>query len=334
MNDRYSRQTVLTQMGLAGQEKLLACRVTVIGCGALGTHIASTLVRAGIGVVRLVDRDVVELNNLQRQTLFDETDIGVAKVDAACKKLRLINSEITINGWLKDVHNGNIEEIIAGSDLVMDATDNIPTRMLVNDACIKHGIPWVYGGVIRTEGMVMSVLPAGPCLRCLLHDVPPADAMTSCELVGVLNSIVAIVAAVQCTEAFKILLDKLPEPRKLIIYDVWEHHFNAVTVPKNPHCTCCGQRDFTFLNNKNRDLVVGLCANSVQIIPPKETSLDLQKLAANMGQTVQIIVANTDLLRFMAEGKQITLYRDGRALIKGTGDNGVARSVYSRYVGL
>lgn len=332
--DRYSRQTVLPQMGVAGQKKLLASYVTVIGCGALGTHITSTLVRAGIGHVRVIDRDVVELNNLQRQTLFDESDVGLPKVEAAATKLRRINSEVAIEAWVRDLHNGNVEEIIAGSHLVMDATDNIPTRMLVNDACIKHGIPWVYGGVIRAEGMVMSVLPAGPCFRCLLPDVPPAGAMTSCELSGVFNTIVAIVASIQCTEAIKILLDKIEPQRKLIIYDVWEQRFNAVSVPKNPHCPCCGKQDFTFLNNPHRDLVVELCANSVQIIPPRETVLDLKKLAENLGNVVQVTIANDYLLRFQAEGKQITLYPDGRALIKGTGDSGVARAVYTRYVGL
>ncbi len=334
MIDRYSRQTVLAQIGLVGQEKLSASKVAVIGCGALGTHITSFLVRAGIGHLRVIDRDVVELNNLQRQTLFDETDVGLAKVEAATNKLRQINSQVTIEPWLKDLHNGNIEEMITGFHLVIDATDNIPTRMLVNDACIKHGIPWVYGGVIRTEGMVMSVMPEGPCFRCLLPEVPPVEAMTSCEIAGVINTIPAIIGAMQCTEGIKILLHQTETPRKLIIYDVWEQRFNSVTVEKNPHCTCCGKRDFTFLNNPNRDLVVALCQNSVQIIPPRDTVLDLLKLAQNLEKVVRVSIANDYLLRFNAEGKQITVYHDGRALIKGTGDGGVAKAVYTRYLGL
>jgi adenylyltransferase/sulfurtransferase len=334
MTDRYSRQTVLASIGTAGQEVLLNSKVAVIGCGALGTHIASNLARAGIGHLRIMDRDIVELNNLQRQTLFDEADVGVPKVKAAAVKLRKINSEITIETMVKDLHNGNIEELIGGFHLVVDGTDNIPTRMILNDACVKHKIPWIYAGVIRTEGMVMSIMPEGPCLRCLLPEIPAAGSMTSCEIAGVLNTVPAIMAAIQCTEAMKILLDKTAETRKLVIYDVWEHRFHAVTVEKDQRCECCGKHNFTFLDNPDRDLVVGLCQDSVQIIPPKETRLDLEKIGRDLEKAVEVVVVNDYLLRFHAEGKQITVYGDGRALIKGTGDNGVARAVYARYLGL
>jgi adenylyltransferase/sulfurtransferase len=337
MEDRYSRQTVLASIGTAGQEKLLQSKIAVIGCGALGTHIASNLARAGIGHIRVLDRDVVELNNLQRQTLFDETDLGKPKVEAALEKLRKINSEITIEGLVKDLHNGNIEEMIEGFDLVMDATDNIPTRMIVNDACVKKKVPWIYAGVIRSEGMVMSILPEGPCLRCLLPEIPPAGSMTSCELAGVMNTVPAIIAAIQCTEAFKILLNQIEKKRKLIVYDVWTHRFNGLNINKNPACACCGKGEFTFLDNPGRDVVMGLCEDSVQIIPPRDTRVDLGILTSDLakaGSTVNVVISNDHLVRFLAEGKQITVYGDGRALVKGTGDNGVAKAVYSRYLGL
>lgn len=335
--NRYSRQIVLPVVGAQGQEKLLNSAVAVIGCGALGTHTASNLARAGIGHIKILDRDIVELNNLQRQTLFDESDTGSPKVHAAARKLRAINSEILIEPSLKDLHNSNIEEYLRGVDLVIDATDNVPTRMLINDACVKSGIPWVYGGVVRTEGMAMSILPSGPCLRCLLPDIPPAGSMTSCELAGVLNTLPAVISAVQCTEGYKILLDREPIEPKLIVYDVWSHAFHGLNIDKNPGCLCCGKQRFEFLENRQRDVVMPLCENSVQIIPPRHTRLDLETVASglkNAAGHVDVIAANEFLLRFLAEGKQITVYQDGRALVKGTGDNGVAKAVYSRYLGL
>ncbi|MCP5046293.1 MAG: NAD(P)H-binding protein [bacterium] len=334
MTARYSRQEVLPQIGPDGQRVLLSSKVAVIGCGALGTHIAANLARAGIGHIRIMDRDIVELNNLQRQTLFDESDVGQTKVEAAGKKLRMINSEITVEALVKDLHNRNIEELIRDFHLVVDATDNIPTRMILNDACIKAGIPWIYAGVIKAEGMVMSILPEGPCLRCLMPDIPPADAMTNCEVAGVINTIPAIIAGIQCTEAFKVLLKKTGEQRRLIVYDVWEHRFHSITVRKNPQCPCCANHTFDFLDSPKRGVSVQLCDNSVQVNPSEDTVLDLQKIAGNLRNAVDVTVVNDYLLRFDAEGKQITLYRDGRALIKGTGDSGIAKAVYSRYLGL
>jgi molybdopterin-synthase adenylyltransferase len=334
MKNRYSRQEVLSQFGKEGQKRLLNSKVAVIGCGALGTHIADNLARAGIGHIRIIDRDVVELNNLQRQTMFDEEDIGTPKITAASKKLKRINSEITIEPMLKDLHNGNIEEVVTGFDLVLDATDNIPTRMIINDACIKHGIPWIYAGVIRSECMSMVIMPEGPCLRCLIPETPSAGSMTSCELAGVVNTIPAIAAGIQCTEAYKVLMSKIEDERKLIIYDAWTHHFHSVTVEKDKRCPCCNKKEFTFLDNPNRDLVVGLCKNSVQIIPPKETVLDLEQLANSLKPALDVPIANDYMVRFHAEEKQITVYKDGRALIKGTGDYGVAKAIYSRYLGM
>lgn len=333
MSSRYSRQVVLDKIGRSGQETLLKSKVVIIGCGALGTNIAGTLTRAGIGNITMVDRDIIELNNLQRQIIFDEDDVGTAKTVAAARKLQKINSEIKIKSIIKDVNNRNIEEIISGTDLVLDATDNILTRMIINDACVKQGTPWVYAGVIRTNGMLMDILPQGPCLRCLLPEVPPPGSVQTCETAGILNTIPTIIASIECTEAIKILLNKDIEP-KLIIYDVWEHRFDMIEIKKDKNCECCGKRDFKFLNKEIVEIITGLCDNSVQIMPPEDTVFDLKKIAANLEKSVGNLSVSEFLLKFQAEGKSFTIFEDGRAIIKGTGDKGAAKSLYSRYMGL
>ncbi|UCH94223.1 MAG: ThiF family adenylyltransferase [Candidatus Aminicenantes bacterium] len=333
MNSRYSRQVVLDKIGPQGQEVLLKSKVMIIGCGALGTHIANNLARAGVGTLLIVDRDLVELNNLQRQTLFDEADLGTPKTMAAAEKLEKINSEIEIKYLIKDVHGTNIEEVIHGFDLVLDATDNIPTRMIINDACVKKGMPWIYAGVIQTKGMVMNILPGGPCFRCLLPEIPTAGSLPTCETAGVLNTIPAIIAAIESTEALKVLLKKDIE-RRLIVYDVWEQTFNAIEIKKYNKCECCVKKDFKFLNAAKNEIITVLCDNGVQIIPPGDMVLDLGKISENLESTVDHIMASEFLLKFAAEGKKITLFKDGRAIIKGTGDTGAAKSFYSRYLGL
>ncbi|MCP5104895.1 MAG: NAD(P)H-binding protein [bacterium] len=333
MNPRYSRQVILPNVGPEGQETLLKSKVAIIGCGALGTTIANNLSRAGVGTLLIVDRDLVELNNLQRQTLFDEDDIGTPKVFAAARKLEKINSEIKIKTLLKDVNNTNIEEIIHGFHLVIDATDNVPTRMLVNDACVKHGIPWIYAGVIQTRGMVMNILPDGPCFRCLLPELPPAGSMPTCETAGVLNTIPAIIASIECTEALKVLLNKDIE-RRLIDYDVWTHVFNTIDIKKYKKCECCVKKDFKFLNKEKNEIITVLCDKGVQIIPAENMELDLGKVAGNLEKTVNNLIASDFLLKFEAEDKKITLFKDGRAIIKGTGDKGAAKSFYTRCLGL
>jgi adenylyltransferase/sulfurtransferase len=259
--------------------------------------------------------------------------VGNPKAIAAAEKLKKINSGIDINYLVKDINNTNVEEIIAGFDLVMDATDNIPTRMIINDACVKKGMTWIYAGVIQTMGMVMNILPEGPCLRCLLPETPAAGSLPTCETAGILNTIPAIVAAVECTEAIKILLKKDIE-KKLIIYDVWEHSFRTVQINKYSKCECCIKKDFKFLNMEKNELISVLCDNGVQIIPPTDMALDLEKISRGLEKIADHSVVSEFLLKFETEGKKITLFKDGRAIIKGTGDVGAAKSFYTRYLGL
>jgi len=332
MLDRYSRQIVLEQIGPDGQQTLSRSKAAIIGCGALGTNIAGFLTRAGIGDLLIIDRDLVELNNIQRQTLFDETDVGKPKALAAAEKLKTINSGIDIHPLVKDLHSENIGETLADVDVVLDATDNIPIRMVVNDFCVKNGIPWVYAGVIRTRLMVMSIVPGGPCLRCILPEVPPVGEMMSCEVAGILNTVPAIAAAIESTETLKILLGKKIS-HKLIVYDVWEHQFDGVHVTGDPLCGCCVKHEYKYLETPQKELVLNLCENSVQIIPAKGTSVDLKKIAGHLQNAVDI-TANDYMLRFQADGKTITIFNDGRGIVKGTGDKGAARSAYMRYLGM
>jgi len=333
MDIRYSRQTILQQIGEEGQKILKKSKVVIVGCGALGTNISNILARAGIGNLHIIDRDVVELNNLQRQILFDEQDIGTAKVIAAVKKLGKINSEIEIVPFIVDLNNNNIEAFIEESDLVLDATDNFQTRMIINDACIKNEIPWIYTGVIKTHGMTMNILPEGPCFQCVLPSIPDPGSTPTCETAGVLNTIVNIMASIESTEAIKILLNRDIE-KSLVFYDVWNHQFERVDVKKDNGCECCVKKNFKFLETEKREMILELCDNAIQIFPPTETKINLKKIAENLKNKVTELTFSEFVLMFQAENKKITIFEDGRALIKGTGDKGIAKSIYSRYLGL
>ena len=332
MNPRYSRQSILPQIGQEGQETLLKSRIVIVGCGALGTNIASNLTRAGIGIIKIIDRDIVELNNLQRQILFNEADIGKPKVIAAAEKLKMINSEIEIVHIRKDLNHTNIEGIISGSDLVVDVTDNFQTRMVINDTCVKNKIPWIYAGVIQTHGVTMNILRDGPCFRCILPIMPSPGSTPTCETAGVMNTIVNIIASIESTEAIKIILNKDIE-KNLIMYDIWNHRFEKIEVQKNESCECCVKKNFNFLESESREMILELCDNGFQIFPFPETVIDLGIIARNLENAVQLMAVNDYMLKFRVEGNKFTVFNDGWALIKGTGDKGVAKSLYSRYLG-
>lgn len=337
--ERYARQTIFPAIGPDGQERLNQARVLVVGVGALGTHLADTLARAGVGFLRIVDRDLPEITNLQRQVLFDEADVeaGLPKAIAGAKRLEAINSEITIEPHVLDVNPTNVESLIEDVDFVVDGTDNFEIRYLVNDACVKLGKPWVYGGVIGSYGMTMTIIPGTtPCLRCIFPDAPaPGDAPT-CDTAGVIGPAVMVVAGLEAAEAMKLAVgahDKLN--RDLIAVDVWELSIDRVPLGEpNPDCPACGRREFTFLDRTAPSHTTQLCGrDAIQVLvhPPAKISLptlaERLKVAGKVGY-------NAFLLRFQANGYDLTVFPDGRAIIKGTTDPTEARSVYARYIGM
>ena len=333
VKDRYSRQIVLQNIQESGQEKLAKSHVVIIGCGALGTTIANNLVRSGIGHIKIVDRDIVELNNLQRQNLFDENDVGFPKASVAAKKLKRINSEIKIEYAIDDVTPDNIESIIKNMNLVLDGTDNMLIRFLINDACVKHNIPWIYGGAIETYGITMNIVPnKTPCFKCLIQDLPEAGSLPTCDTVGVLNTIPGIIGSIQSTEALKILLGKEVN-KDILTYDVWEHNFNSIKIKKRKDCECCGKHNFEFLNKKNKERVITLCGSGViQITPAKKMNTSVEKLGEKL-QKLGDVSIKENFIRFGLPDYHFYIFRDGRALIYGTTDEKIAKSLYAKYVG-
>jgi adenylyltransferase/sulfurtransferase len=335
---RYLRQTIFPGIGIEGQQKLLAARVVVIGCGATGTNIANHLARAGVGHLTIVDRDFIELNNLQRQLLFDEQDLAdnLPKAVAAERKLRAINSEIEVAGLVTDVNAENIEQLIRGASLVMDGTDNFETRYLINDACIKHNLPWIYTGVVASYGMSQTIIPGQTaCLRCLFNDIPLPGTVATCDTAGVVGPIVGTVASLSIAEAIKLIVGQGAINQGIIHFDVWYNTFEQFdTGGPRPDCPACGQRNFEFLTGEKSGQIVNLCGrNAVQLRVSGGRRLPLTDLAERLAGVSQIMARNDYLLRFNVDAYEITLFADGRAIIKGTEDESVARGLYAKYVG-
>ena len=245
---RYRNQIILKDLGETGQKKLKESFVVVIGCGGLGNMISNQIVRAGIGKIIVVDRDIVETDNLHRQSLFEEKDVGKYKSEVIYEKLIRINSDVNIAFKNENVNSTNIEKIIEDSDLVIDGTDNMETRFLINDACVKHKIPWIYGGAVGVGGMTMNIIPEKtPCFRCIFQSIPEHCDLPTRSVIGILNTIPTIIGSIQTTEAYKILLGKRAN-KNLIIYDVWEHEFLRIKIKRNKDCECCVKHNFEFLN--------------------------------------------------------------------------------------
>lgn len=336
---RYARQIIYPGLGEAGQCKLLSSTVVVVGCGATGTVIANHLARAGVGRLRIVDRDFIELNNLQRQLLFDENDIArrLPKAEAARRKLAAINSQIEIEGIVADVNPDNVLELLQGADLVMDGSDNFETRFLVNDACVKLGIPWVYSGVIASYGMSMTILPGETaCLRCLLGQMPAPGTAPTCDTAGVLGPSVAVVASIAAGEALKLLAGFGELNHGLLNYDLLDNILDSFEVPRRPDCPTCGRQDYEFLHAERGTRTVTLCGrNAVQISLAGQHALDLAELAGRLRESgVAGVVANPYLLRAMLDGLEVTIFPDARAIIRGTEEERVARTIYAKYVGI
>jgi molybdopterin/thiamine biosynthesis adenylyltransferase len=338
--EKYSRQTLFAEIGEVGQERLLAASAVIVGCGALGTVAANLLVRAGVGRVRIVDRDFVEASNLQRQTLFEETDAkdALPKAVAAERRLRAINSDCAVEGIVADLTPENVRDILAGFSLILDGTDNFETRLLLNDAAISMQIPWIYAAAVGSYGVTLTVRPGdSACLACLLEDAEnavEAGAEDTCDTVGVLNAAVGVIASIEAAEAMKLLVGK-PEALsgKLISCDIWTGKFQSIRVPRNPTCRACARRDFIYLNGTAQPEITMCGRDSVQI-HERGRKLDLDALARRLANGSPGAIRNNDfLLRFQVAPYEMTIFADGRAVIKGTKDPAVARSLYSRYVG-
>lgn len=339
ISERYARQTIFPAIGETGQNKLRSSRVCLIGCGALGTHIADTLVRAGVGFLRLVDRDILVQSNLQRQSLFDEQDVidGIPKVIAATKRLTAVNSEVMIEPHVMDVNSTNIEPLVVDVDFVVDGSDNFEIRYLINDVCVKLNKPWVYGGVIGSYGMTMTIRPGEtPCLRCVFPEAPAPGEAPTCDTAGVIGPAVSVVAGMQSAEALKLAVGAHEALNPdLLAVDVWDVSVDQIPlgVPSED-CPTCGRHDYTFLEQTAPSQTTDLCgrdAVQVSVHPPANLSLPL--LAERL-KAVGAVGVNEYLLRCQVDDFEITVFPDGRAIIKGTTDPSVARSVYARYIGM
>lgn len=336
---RYSRQARFAPIGDEGQRRIQSARVCLIGAGALGTHIAASLARAGVGYLRIIDRDVPELSNLQRQTLFTEADVeaGLPKAVAAAEALRLANRDVQIDPVVVDLNSTNIERLIGGTDFVVDGCDNFELRYLLNDACVKLGIPWIYGGIIGSQGMTMTIRPGTtPCLRCVFPSPPPAGEAPTCETAGVIEPSVAVVAGLQSAEALKLASGRDDDLNdELISIDVWHHTFQQLHlgVPK-ADCPACQQRRFDWLDQSAPSQTTSLCGrDAIQVLVHPAPALQLDQLAERW-RPLGPVTANRYLLRGRIEGYELTVFPDGRAIVKGTTDPAVARSVYARYIGM
>lgn len=338
--DRYIRQVRYAPLGRAGQERIMQSTALVCGCGALGSISAGLLVRAGVGTLRIVDRDFVELNNLQRQMLFDEDDVArrLPKAIAAAERLRRVNSTIQIEPVVADVNYTNIEQFCRGVQVIVDATDNFETRFLINDAALKLGIPWVYGGCLGAEGQTMTILPGRTaCLRCLLAECPPPGSTPTCDSAGILGPAVGVIASFQAAEALKILSGNLDAvSRWLTIVELWDGRIRQVDVGnlrEQVDCPACKRGQLAWLAGREGSQTAVLCGrNAVQLVHPgKRVALD--ELAAQL-EAVGQVTRNEYLLRLKVDRYEITVFPDGRAIVSGTDDVAEAKTVYAKYVGV
>jgi adenylyltransferase/sulfurtransferase len=337
---RYVRQMRYAPLGEAGQRRLAAGRALVCGCGALGSVSANLLARAGVGKLRIVDRDFLELSNLQRQVLYDEADVaaGLPKAIAAAEKLRRINSQIEIEPVVADVDPTNIARLCDGVDVIVDGTDNFETRLLINDAAAKFKIPWVYAGSIGAEGQTMTILPGETaCLRCLMQEAPPPGTTPTCDTAGVLGGAVSLVASIQAVEAIKILSGQREAvSRVLTVIDLWDNRMRQMkldTLRESGLCPTCSGREYPWLDGQRGSHSAVLCGrNAVQLSPPAGGGVPLEVLAAKL-DGVGVVTRNRFLLRLDVDGYQLTVFPDGRTIVSGTDDVATARSLHAKYVG-
>ena len=337
---RYVRQMRYAPIGKAGQEKLLSSRALIVGCGALGSVLANTLARAGVGHLRIVDRDFLELNNLQRQVLYDEEDVaaGLPKAIAAQNRLKTINSQIEIEALVADVDPTNIGRLLDRVDCLVDGTDNFETRFLLNDAALKFNVPWVYGGCIGAEGQTLTILPGQtPCLRCIMPEPPPPGTTPTCDSAGILGTVIGVVASLQANEALKILSGHREAiSRTWNVFDLWENQWRQIKLDSfsdRSSCPTCSGREFPWLEGNRGSHTAVLCGrNSVQLSFPGREPISLDELAARLA-AVGSVTKNRYLVRATIGKYLVTVFPDGRAVIGGTEDIAEAKTVYAKYVG-
>ena len=331
--ERYSRQILFSPIGEDGQQRLLDAHAVVVGCGALGSFHVAALARAGVGRLTIIDRDYVERSNLQRQLLFEEADAEQAlpKAEAAKRAVKRINSGIRVDAHVTDLTARNIDELLEDADVVLDGTDNFETRYLVNDYSIRENIPWIYGAAVGSYGLTMPVIPGKTaCLRCIYPE-PPSGVQETCETEGVLGAITATIAALQVGDAIRILVTGEVVAR-ITTVDVWRGQVRQIDQPPaDADCPTCGKREFEFLNG-SRSAPISLCGRNAVQIHEKLSGVSLEELAARLRQIAPVRV-NEFALRFFPTPFEMTIFRDGRAIVKGTTDVGVARSLYAKYVG-
>ncbi|MBO9604729.1 MAG: ThiF family adenylyltransferase [Paenibacillaceae bacterium] len=341
-NSRYSRQTLFAPIGREGQIRLGGSRVAIVGMGALGTVLANHMVRAGVGYVRLIDRDFVEMSNLQRQMLYDEADAAASKpkAAAAAERLRRINANVVVEPHVVDLNVTNAEQLLGGVDLILDGSDNFAVRFLVNDVSVKLGIPWIYGGAVSSRGVALAVVPGEtPCLRCLFGQPPAQGTTETCDTAGVIGMIVHVVASYQATEALKLLVgDRANLNRRMLHFELWHNHQAAVDVSKarKADCPACALRRFDYLEaGGDAESIQSLCGrDAVQIQPLRSAHIDLRDKELALSPLGQV-ERNAFLLKFRpGGGLTLVLFPDGRAIVQGTNDMAVAKSLYSRYVGM
>ncbi|HEV2194718.1 MAG TPA: ThiF family adenylyltransferase [Candidatus Acidoferrum sp.] len=341
MNDsfleKYSRQVLFAGIGPEGQRRLLASRVTIVGCGAIGAAAANLLVRAGVGSVKVIDRDFVEPSNLQRQTLFDESDArnALPKAVAAEQKLRSINSGVEVKGVVADLSPSNAEDLLSDCDLILDGTDNFETRFLINDFAVKSGRPWIYAAAVASYGLTMTIRPRlTPCLACLLESGTSSHSLEeTCDTIGVLGPIVNLIASWQVAEALKILAGHLEALHgRLLSCDVWTGRMQSIQVARNPACRACAKHEYTYLEGEAQPHIT-LCGRDSVQIHERSRALDLTELALRLQPVVKDVRQNDFLIRFRVAPYEMTVFADGRAILKGTNDPAVARTLYARYLG-
>lgn len=331
---RYSRQTRFAPFGPEGQKHLSEATAVIVGCGALGTVQASLLARAGVGTIHLIDRDYVEENNLQRQVLYTESDAreGLPKAEAARRHLAEANSGVRVEAHVSDLNPENADDLLGDADAVLDGTDNFETRYLINDYCVREGTPWIYGAAVGSYGIAMPVLPGdSACLRCVYPE-PPSGIQPTCETAGVLGPVTSLIGSIQAMEAIKILSGRHTSVRrKIFTADLWSGPIREMAMPpRDAQCPCCEGHEFKWLNGRRAP--VSLCGRNAVQIHELRRPIDLAQLGGRL-EGLGTVRGNEFALRFSAGDYEITVFPDGRAIIKGTTDPGVARAVYARYIG-